>query len=132
MTEQAIQSPITAQKSAINFDYGKIRRDLFIRRVGKVGLFLTPIFSYFFLWAPIIVLVVFSFNNSSTISVWGGFTTHWYTDIFNSTDSQFTSDMLFSLRNTLFVAVISATLSTIIGTMVALGLERGIFQARSW
>lgn len=85
--------------------------------------------SYFFLWAPIVVLVVLSFNKSKTVSVWGGFTTDWYAEIFNGT-SQFTGDMVGALRNTLFIAVISTVISTVIGTMVSIALERGFFPGK--
>ena len=60
----------------------KLRRDLTIRRVGRIGLLFNPIFSYFFLWAPILLLVIFSFNNSRGVSVWRGFTLDWYINIF--------------------------------------------------
>ncbi|MBL8116612.1 MAG: ABC transporter permease [Anaerolineae bacterium] len=111
-------------------NYGQIRRDMVVRRLGKIGFYFNPIFAYFFLWAPILVLVVFSFNKSSTVSVWGGFTTEWYARIFNGTDSQFTSNMLGALRNTLFIAVISTIFSTVIGTMVSLALERYRFPGK--
>jgi spermidine/putrescine transport system permease protein len=119
----AVQTPTA-------FDYGKIRRDLLIRRVGKVGLYLNPIFAYFFLWAPIVILVVFSFNNSNSVSIWGGVTTKWYSDMFTNTESEFTSQMFSALGNTLKVSVASTILSTIIGTMAALSLERGNFPGK--
>ena len=129
MTEQTINPPVRPALSEIDFNYGQIRRDMFVRRVGKVLFYLNPIVSYFFLWAPIVVLVVLSFNKSKTVSVWGGFTTDWYVEIFNGT-SQFTGDMGKALYNTLFIAVISTFISTIIGTMVSIALERGFFPGK--
>jgi len=129
MTEQTLTPPSRPALSEIDFNYGQIRRDMLVRRVGKFLFLLNPVVSYFFLWAPIIVLVVLSFNKSKTVSVWGGFTTDWYTEIFNGT-SQFTGDMVVALRNTLFIAVISTLLSTIIGTMVSIALERGFFPGK--
>src|SRR5258705_5914688 len=119
MTEQTLTPPVRPALSEIDFNYGQIRRDMVVRRVGKVVFYLNPVISYFFLWAPILVLVVLSFNKNKTVSVWGGFTTDWYTEIFNGT-SQFTGDMVGALRNTLFIAVVSTFISTIIGTMVSI------------
>jgi len=129
MTEQTINPPVRPALSEIDFNYGQIRRDMLARKVGKVLFYLNPIVSYFFLWAPIVVLVVLSFNKSKTVSVWGGFTTDWYVEIFNGT-SQFTGEMGKALYNTLFIAVISTIISTIIGTMVSIALERGFFPGK--
>lgn len=129
MREQTV-TPNSTLLNEGQINYGQIRRDMVVRRLGKIGFYFNPIFAYFFLWAPILVLVVFSFNKSSTVSVWGGFTTEWYARIFNGTDSQFTSNMLGALRNTLFIAVISTIFSTVIGTMVSLALERYRFPGK--
>jgi len=129
MREQTV-TPNSTLLNEGQINYGQIRRDMLVRRLGKIGFYFNPIFAYFFLWAPILVLVVFSFNKSSTVSVWGGFTTEWYARIFNGTDSQFTSNMLGALRNTLFIAVISTIFSTVIGTMVSLALERYRFPGK--
>ena len=129
MTEQAINPQPAPLLSEIDFNYGQIRRDMLVRRVGKVLFYLNPIVSYFFLWAPIVVLVVFSFNNSVSISSWGGVTTKWYTQIFNNT-SQFTSGMLSALKNSLVIGIASTIISTVIGTMVAMALELGQFPGK--
>lgn len=129
MTQQTITPSSRPALSEIDFDYGQIRRDMIVRRIGKILFYANPIFSYFFLWAPIVVLVVLSFNKSDTVSVWGGFTTDWYTKIFDGT-SQFTVNMIAALRNTLFIAACSTLISTIIGTMVSIALERGIFPGK--
>lgn len=128
MTQQTM-SPARPALSEIDINYGQIRRDMLMRRIGKVLFYANPIFSYFFLWAPIVVLVVLSFNKSDTVSVWGGFTTDWYTKIFDGT-SQFTVNMIGALRNTLFIAAASTLISTIIGTMVSIALERGSFPGK--
>jgi len=129
MTEQTMNPPSKPVLSEVDFNYAQIRRDMLVRRVGKVLFLLNPIVSYFFLWAPIVVLVVLSFNKNKTVSVWGGFTFDWYAEIFNGT-SQFTGDMVNALRNTLFIAVVSTLISTVIGTMVSIALERGIFPGK--
>ncbi|MCA0457065.1 MAG: ABC transporter permease [Chloroflexi bacterium] len=128
MTQQTF-TPAHPALSEIDINYGQIRRDMLVRRIGKILFYANPLFSYFFLWAPIVVLVVLSFNKSDTVSVWGGFTTNWYARIFDGT-SQFTVQMFAALRNTLFIAVCSTLISTIIGTMVSIALERGVFPGK--
>jgi spermidine/putrescine transport system permease protein len=137
MAESTFASRVAGNAPAIEFNRGKIQRDMLIRRVGKIGLLVNPVFAYFFLWAPIIVLVVFSFNNSGTISVWRGFTTQWYTNIFSNAISAGTEAARFSttlmlnaVKNSIVIALAATTLSTIIGTMVALSLERGNFPGK--
>jgi len=111
-----------------------VRRDLLIRRVGKIGLFINPVFSYFFLWAPIIILVMFSFNESRSVATFTGFTFDWYNNIFNDivgAEAAFSTElMLNSLKNSLIVSVSATVISTIIGTMVALSITRGNFPGR--
>ena len=132
MAQQTIDrnSPAT-QTDAYEVDVSKLRRDLLIRRVGRVGLVFNPIFSYFFLWAPILLLVLFSFNDSRGVSVWRGFTTRWYENIFNNSigiDASFSTNlMLDSFRVSLVVSITATILSTIIGTLAALALSRTQF-----
>lgn len=129
------QTTIKAENQ-LTFDKGKISRDMLIRRIGKIGLAFNPIFSYFFLWAPIILLVIFSFNDSRTIATWRGFTFQWYENVFNNvvgSESRFsTSLMLESFGNSIFVALIATTIATIIGTMVALSLTRGNYPGKKF
>jgi len=129
MTEGALQ-PSSMTTPVAEFDYPAIRRDMLVRRIGKLGFYLNALVSYFFLWAPILILAIFSFNDSRSVSSWGGFTTNWYNQILFDTESQFTSGMFDALRNTLFVGVISTLLTTILGTTVALALERGSFPGK--
>jgi spermidine/putrescine transport system permease protein len=68
-----------------------------------------------FLYLPIIILIVFSFNDSKSRTVWSGFTLDWYRQLF-SDDS-----VLSSLYVTLAVSVLAAVLATIIGTFAAIG-----------
>jgi spermidine/putrescine transport system permease protein len=107
------------------------------RRVGRFGLVLTPIVSYFFLWAPIVVLIVFSFNNSSSVSVWQGFTGKWYQGIWNTMfgleteGSSFRTELLLqSVRNSIIVGVISTIITTILGTTFAIAVARGNFPGK--
>jgi spermidine/putrescine transport system permease protein len=127
MAGRAIPSSIAPPAE---FNYGKIRRDLAVRRIGKIAFYLNAIFAYFFLWAPIVVLVIFSFNNSDSVSSWGGFSTQWYERILFSAESEFTKGMLKGLQNSLFVGFLSTLIATTLGTMVALSLERGNFPGK--
>ena len=72
-----------------------------------------------FLYAPIVVLVIYSFNDSRSVAVWGGFSTRWYAALFR--DQQ----LLDAIGVTLRVGAISATLATLVGTMAAVALVRG-------
>ncbi len=69
-----------------------------------------------FLYAPIVVLIVYSFNNSKNRVQWGGFTLDWYRDLFSN------ELILESLMVTLQIAVLAALISTVIGTMAAVGI----------
>ncbi|MGY6548355.1 MAG: ABC transporter permease subunit [Roseinatronobacter sp.] len=73
---------------------------------------------FFFLYAPIVSLVVFSFNESRLVTVWGGFSTRWYGELLR--DRQILSAAWISLQ----VAFWSASLATIIGTLGAFVLTR--------
>ena len=70
-----------------------------------------------FLYAPIFVLIVFSFNQSKSKSVFPGFTLDWYAKLFNN------EIILSSLRNTLIIAVIASFAATILGTSAAIGIN---------
>ncbi len=86
---------------------------------------LYAVLCYFFLYAPIILVVIFSFNVSRFPTHWTGFTLDWYDRLFNN------YAIGLALRNTLIVSIISTIISTIIGTMVSVGLERYRFRAKS-
>lgn len=74
---------------------------------------------FLFLYAPIVVLIVFSFNDSTTMSrsVWAGFSLKWYNRLFQD------QMLLAALRNTLIIAVIAALVSTVLGTAAAIGIS---------
>ncbi len=73
---------------------------------------------YAFIYAPILILIIFSFNSQKLNIHWEGFTTHWYKVLFN--DAQ----ILLATRNTLLIAIISTLVATVIGTMAALAMHR--------
>jgi len=87
-----------------------MKRGLFIPIVATLG--------FIFLYAPIISLVVFSFNESKLVTVWGGFSTKWYGELF--ANPQVLDAGLLSLR----VAAASATIALILGTLCAVALSR--------
>ena len=70
---------------------------------------------FLFLYAPIFVLIVFSFNGSKSRTVWNGFTLNWYVELFR--DSQ----IMNSLYTTLLVALLSSVIATIAGTFASIG-----------
>jgi spermidine/putrescine transport system permease protein len=74
---------------------------------------------FIFLYAPIIVLVVFSFNDTTTSSrtIWSGFSLKWYKQLFED------RLILEALRNTLVIAVIASAVSTLLGTVAAVGIN---------
>ncbi|NMB28420.1 MAG: ABC transporter permease [Tissierellia bacterium] len=71
---------------------------------------------FLFLYAPIIVLIIFSFNSSKSRGVWSGFTFKWYVELFKD------QEILKALYYTLLIAVLSSVISTIIGTFAAIGI----------
>ena len=78
-----------------------------------------------FLFAPIVGLVVFSFNRTRSGTRWTGFTTHWYGDLLHDEPA------LHAFRNTLKVAIIATIIATVIGTLAAFALTRFRFRGRS-
>ena len=71
----------------------------------------------FFLYAPIFVLTIFSFNDSKSRANWGGFTFKWYVELFND------PHIMKALSNTLLIACLSAVIATAIGTVAAVGID---------
>ena len=113
---------------------GAMARNRRIRQLGKLGLWLNPLVSYFFLWAPILVLVLFSFNQSKSVASFTGFTLKWYSNILNNVvgaESAFsTALMLNAFRNSLFVGTVATAIATVLGTMIALAMARGKFPGQ--
>ncbi|MBO5007817.1 MAG: ABC transporter permease [Clostridia bacterium] len=72
---------------------------------------------FMFLYVPIAVLMVFSFNKAKSRGVWGGFSLKWYAEMLAD------STLMSALRTTLIVGVLSAVISCIIGTAAAIGIQ---------
>jgi putrescine transport system permease protein len=83
-------------------------------------------FGYAFLYIPLVSVIFYSFNDSRLATVWGGFSTRWYGELFRN--DQILDAMFLSLR----IAATSATFATILGTMAGLILVRfGRFRGRA-
>ncbi|MCI9137034.1 MAG: ABC transporter permease [Lachnospiraceae bacterium] len=72
---------------------------------------------FLFLYLPIAVLIILSFNNSKTRVQWGGFTLKWYRSLFSD------SSIMSAFWTTLFLALVSALIATLLGTVAALGID---------
>src|ERR1700736_6543099 len=83
------------------------------------------VFGLGFLYLPIVILVIYSFNASRLVTVWGGWSTRWYVELIND------RAMLESAWVTLRIALLSATAATVLGTLAAIALVRlGRFRGR--
>ena len=87
-----------------------------------MGLHAGVVFAFFY--APIAILVVFSFSNDRVVGRWGGFTFDWYGKFWNN--NQLTNSISVSLQ----VAAISTVVSVVLGTLSALALERFTFRGK--
>ncbi|MFT5592412.1 MAG: putrescine transport system permease protein [Oceanicoccus sp.] len=85
----------------------------------------TAAFGFIFLYAPIISLIIYSFNESKLVTVWGGWSIKWYSELFKN--DQIMDAALLSLK----IAFISATLAVVLGTMAGFALSRmGRFRGK--
>ena len=73
---------------------------------------------FLLLYAPILVVVLFSFNQSGSLSSFSGFTLYWYKELFRD------GEALTALKNSLFLAVASSILATVLGTLAAFTIDR--------
>lgn len=73
---------------------------------------------YLFLYAPIISLAVFSFNDSKSMSKWNGFSLRWYQELLQN------ERILDALYYTIFIAIVASVIATIIGTITAIGIHK--------
>ena len=84
----------------------------------KLTKYIYPIFVYLFLYIPICIVIIFSFNNTSRSLIWKGFTLHWYSDLFHDTG------MLLVAMHSLVIGLLAASIATVIGTVTAVSLFR--------
>ncbi len=81
---------------------------------------------YIFLYAPIALLIVFSFNDNSNVSIWTEPSLRWYGEMFQN------RAVMGALRNSLIVAFSATLVSTVVGTMLAISLERYRYRGRGF
>ncbi len=79
---------------------------------------------YLFFYAPIFVLIFYSFNDNRRVGVWTEPSLRWYGEMFKN------DDVMRSLRNSLIVAAVATVVSTVVGTAAALSLERYRFRGQ--
>jgi spermidine/putrescine transport system permease protein len=77
-----------------------------------------------FLYIPIIILIIFSFNDSKIVAGWQGFTVKYYLQLFDN------QQIKQAFQNTMLIAILSTLFSTILGVLAALGLENKRFTGR--
>lgn len=86
-----------------------------MKRKNSTGSKILLFFTFLFLYAPILVLIVFSFNDSKSRTVWSGFTLDWYKTLFSN------DTVMHSLYITLAVSLLAAVIATVVGTFAAIG-----------
>ena len=79
---------------------------------------------YLFFYAPIVLLVIYSFSDSRNVGTWGGFAVDCYRDFFESSNARG------ALSNSVKIAIFSTIISVVLGTMAALSLERFTFRGK--
>ena len=89
------------------------------------ALLLLAVFIYAFLYAPILVLIAFSFNSSRSTQVWTGFSAQWYGELLRD------QSVLDAFRTSLIVGVAATAIATVIGTLTALALARNRFRGKT-
>lgn len=80
---------------------------------------------YMFFYAPIALLIVFSFNDNQNVGIWTEPSLRWYGQMFQDTR------VMGALRNSLIVALVSTLVATVVGTLLAIALERYRFRGRA-
>lgn len=89
-------------------------------------LYTAMVFGYAFLYLPIFSLIVYSFNESRLVTVWGGFSTKWYGELLQN------EGLLDAAMKSLLVATLAASFSVVLGTLAGLALTRlGRFRGRT-
>ena len=89
------------------------------------GLMIWALLMYCFLYLPIVILIIFSFNSAKSGIVWKGFTINWFIKLFHD------QSIMLALRNSLEIAFLTTAGSTIIGTMAALAMHKYQFRGKA-
>jgi spermidine/putrescine transport system permease protein len=93
-------------------------------KVGRFALVSITLATFVFLYVPIVLLIVFSFNSARSGAVWQGFTLDWYVRMFNN------PRILDAAWRSVVIAVLSTAGSVVIGTLTALAMERYKFRGK--
>ena len=88
-----------------------------MKRKNSVFARVCMILALIFMYAPILVLIIFSFNDSKSRTVWSGFSLHWYQELFQD------EEILSAFSTTLTVSVLAALIATVLGTAAAIGFH---------
>ena len=94
-------------------------------RVGNWLLGSNAAFVFGFLYLPVLILIIFSFNNTRSVAVFTGFSTEWYLTLAQN------RELLDAARNSLLVGLVTTVVATLIGTLTALAMERYRFKLRT-
>jgi spermidine/putrescine transport system permease protein len=94
-------------------------------RIGNWLLGGNAALAFGFLYLPVVILIIFSFNETRSVAVFSGFSTQWYVRLAGN------SELLEAARNSLLVALITTIAATAIGTLTALAMERYRFRLRT-
>jgi spermidine/putrescine transport system permease protein len=87
-------------------------------RRGRIGLWTAALAGYSFLYVPLLIVVVYSFNDSRLNAEWVGFTFDWYDRLFHD------QDMLLAAGNSLLIGLTASAVATVLGTMAGLAMYR--------
>lgn len=108
--------------------------ELALRLAGQILLWVVSGLGLLFLYLPIFILVLYSFNTSRVNAVWRGFTWDWYRNLFADVvvrDGGANILVWEALQNSLVVGTISTLIATVMGTAIGLAMERFRFRGRS-
>lgn len=94
------------------------------RKAKTVAQKILSVLIYAFIYIPVIVLIVFSFNNQKANTNWVGFTTSYYAMLFKD------ADLWKIFFNSMIIAIVSTAISVVIGTLAAVGLTRHNFKGK--
>ena len=94
-------------------------------RIGNWLLSGNALLVFGFIYLPVLILIVFSFNDTRSVAVFTGFSTEWYTKLSQNTE------LINAAKNSLLVGIIATVVSTIIGTLTALAMDRYRFKLRT-
>jgi spermidine/putrescine transport system permease protein len=94
-------------------------------RIGNWLLGSNAALAFGFLYLPVIILIIFSFNNTRSVAVFTGFSTEWYVKLSQN------NELLEAARNSLLVGLVTTIVATAIGTLTALAMDRYRFKLRT-